>query len=127
MQALLRAYNQQQAKPAMKKFFAFILLLSHINSSLFFPLMEQDEINSMVEFVDEKVLNHIDVTPEDKDEQNMSDLFSKSKVSISICALEYYNGSLFQVKIISPAIYEEYIEPRLALVSIELNAPPPDA
>jgi hypothetical protein len=111
----------------MKKLFAVILLISHINSSMFFPIMEQDEINSMVEFVNEKVLNQVDNTPEDKDDQNKQDFFSFAKVSIAIYTqVEIFETSIFNT-ILPPKVFSEFMQPKPGLVCIELTSPPPDA
>ena len=65
----------------MKKVLAFLLLLSHINTSMFFPVVEeqdvydkngvlQNDINSVVEFVDQEILGHKqDPTNDEDDDQ----------------------------------------------------------
>src|SRR5215204_515319 len=62
----------------MKKLSAFILLLLHINFCMLIPQMEDfdfevsdlqiDDINSLIEYVDQVVLENPDVTPGDEDD-----------------------------------------------------------
>ena len=65
----------------MKKIVAFILLLCHMNTSMFLPQMDEedvyiasgqqvDDINSVVEYVDQVMLGHKDDTPEDEDDDS---------------------------------------------------------
>jgi hypothetical protein len=62
-----------------RKLLAFLLLLNHLNTSMFIPQMAEvdvydrngaqvDDINTLVEFIDQDVLGHHDSTPEDEDD-----------------------------------------------------------
>jgi len=63
----------------VRKLLAFILLLNHLNTSMFIPQMAEmdvydrngaqvDDINTLVEYIDQDVLGHHDNTPEDEDD-----------------------------------------------------------
>jgi dTDP-4-dehydrorhamnose reductase len=63
----------------VRKLMAFILLVSHLNTSMFIPQMAEvdvydsngaqvDDINTLVEYIDQEVLGHPDSTPEDEDD-----------------------------------------------------------
>ena len=62
----------------MKKVFAFILLLCHLNTSMFLPQVDEDDqydahgqqiddLNTVSEYIDQVVLGDVDKTPEDED------------------------------------------------------------
>ena len=63
----------------LRRILAFILLLNHLNTSMFIPQMSEvdiydsngnqvDDVNTLVEFIDQEVLGHYDSTPEDEDD-----------------------------------------------------------
>ena len=63
----------------LRKLMAFILLVNHLNTSMFIPQMAEvdmydrngaqvDDISTLVEFIDQDVLGHPDNTPEDEDD-----------------------------------------------------------
>lgn len=63
----------------MHKLITIFLLLIHINTSMFMPVMEEvdifdaygaqvDDINTTYEYIDQVVLGHKDDTPEDEDD-----------------------------------------------------------
>lgn len=65
----------------LKKVIAFIILLCHMNTSMFLPQVaecdiynssgeQEDDINSVVEYVDQVILGHHDNTPEDEDDDS---------------------------------------------------------
>jgi hypothetical protein len=65
----------------LKKVLAFLLLIHHMNTSMFLPQMaEQDrydsagvqynDINSVVEFIDDLILDYNDDVPMDEDDDN---------------------------------------------------------
>src|SRR5215203_1092819 len=65
----------------MKNLLAFLVLISHMNFSMFLPQMaevdiydangmQQDDINSLIEYVDQVVLGNHDDTPEDEDDDS---------------------------------------------------------
>jgi len=63
----------------LRKILAFILLLNHLNTSMFIPQMAEvdrydsngtqiDDVNTLVEYIDQVVLGNYDPTPEDEDD-----------------------------------------------------------
>jgi hypothetical protein len=75
-----RTYNFYFCAVMLRKVFAFLLLVSHMNTSMFLPqVTEQDaydstgrqinDINSVLEFVEDEILGH-DTTPCDEDDDN---------------------------------------------------------
>jgi hypothetical protein len=65
----------------MKKLLVFIVLLSHMNFTMFLPQMPEqdcfnstgqqiDDINSLLEFIDQNLLGNYDATPEDEDDDS---------------------------------------------------------
>ena len=65
----------------LRKILATILLLNHLNTSMFIPQMAEvdsydsfgtqvDDINTLVEYIDQQVLGHYDNTPEDEDDDS---------------------------------------------------------
>lgn len=65
----------------MKKGLTLILLFCHMNFSMFLPQVaevdrfnihgqEQDDINSVIEFIDQIILGNVDTTPEDEDDDS---------------------------------------------------------
>ena len=65
----------------LRKILATILLLNHLNTSMFIPQMAEvdtydsfgtqvDDINTLVEYIDQQVLGHYDSTPEDEDDDS---------------------------------------------------------
>ena len=63
----------------MKKLLLLFLLLSYLNTNLFFPVVTEgnfyatdgtqvDEINSLLEYADEIIFGHIDTSPDDEDD-----------------------------------------------------------
>lgn len=121
----------------MKKIFAFIVLLSHMNFTMFFPTVEEhdvytangimvDEINSVYEFVNEVLLGDKDDTPEDEDD-DQPDYYQVVKI-----ADYYYNCISEQIKlpfvdVYTEVCYPEYNNKQLLLLSYDIVAPPPEA
>ena len=65
----------------MRKLISILLLLIHVNTSMFIPVMDEvdifdahgmqyDDINSTYEYVDQVVLGNEDSTPEDEDDDH---------------------------------------------------------
>ena len=118
----------------MKRFLAFILLLSHINTSMLLPQVPEvdvydvngnqaDDINSIVEFVMVKL--GIDHTADDEDNdsgQNLhvvSDFQYTFQPFFSVVSKDYSN--------INSKEFIEYSESKIPLVSYDIIVPPPKA
>ncbi len=119
----------------MKQVFTFIVLLCHINFTMFFPTVEEhdvysgngamiDEVNSVYEYVDEVLLGDKDDTPEDEDDDE-PDFYQVIKIG------DYYFHDLStQLKCSSLATYSKisypnYLQDKLLALSYDIVAPPP--
>lgn len=65
----------------LRKILAIILLINHLNTSMFIPQMAEvdyydsmgnqiDDINTLVEYIDQNILGHPDYSPEDEDDDS---------------------------------------------------------
>ena len=65
----------------LRKILAIILLLNHLNTSMFIPQMAEvdsydtmgnqtDDINTLIEYVDQVIIGHADNSPEDEDDDS---------------------------------------------------------
>jgi hypothetical protein len=65
----------------LRKILAIILLLNHLNTSMFIPQMAEvdtydrfgnqvDDVNTLVEYIDQEIMGHHDSTPEDEDDDS---------------------------------------------------------
>lgn len=120
----------------LKKLFAFIILLAHMNYAMFIPQLEEtdsfddmgvqvDDINSFSEFVDEVMLGNKDTTPEDEDNDN--------GFWLNTVKAEQYCFEQFTVEIIKPGDdtginreYPVYEVGKLKPIYQELICPPPE-
>src|SRR5215210_1991943 len=78
-----------------KKLLAFIFLLSHINSTMLLPQVVEtdvfrngrqvDDINTIVEYIQQEILDITDDSPEDEDDDNGCD-FKSFKFGDESCA-----------------------------------------
>ena len=122
----------------MKKGFAFILLLCHMNTSMFLPQMAEDDmydangnqlddINTLTEYIDQVILGNKDTTPEDEDDDS-GQYFHVSKT------IEY----VFQQPSVAIEQNEacdtdntsklfDHTSEKLLTVSFDIITPPPDA
>ena len=119
----------------MKKVFAFILLLCHMNTSMFLPQVAEvdtyndngqlkDDINSVAEYIE--VMLGYDHTADDEDDDsgqnfhlvNATNYFYQQEIKISE-----------QQKFTDPVehIYTGYTTPKLSAPSYDIVAPPPKA
>ncbi|QEC69415.1 hypothetical protein FRZ67_19690 [Panacibacter ginsenosidivorans] len=120
----------------MRRFLLFIIILSHINTTMFVPCVDEvdeynkdgtvkDDINSVAEYVYQVVLKHKDKTPEDEDDdQAHYFLLAKSNS---------FNFQQDQYKILptqfSLAIKKEYPVldiKNLPVTYLDILTPPPD-
>ncbi|MCP9750825.1 hypothetical protein [Ferruginibacter sp. HRS2-29] len=120
----------------MKKFFAFILLLCHMNTSMFLPQVAEDDqyditgrqiddINSVSEYVDQVLLGNYDPTPEDEDSDNGQDFHVVKSVDYN-----YLQPSVFiqrdRFVEIRKHSFSEYMLPQLSFPALDVATPPPD-
>ena len=120
----------------MKKIFTFIVLLCHMNFTMFFPTVEEhdvyeangvmvDEINSVYEYIDEVLLDNKDDSPEDEDDDEpdyyqmvkAGDLYYHQEMSVTP------NFSATTSKI----SYSSYYQVTPLTLSYDIVAPPPEA
>jgi hypothetical protein len=117
----------------MKKLLAFILLLSHMNTSMFLPQVPEDDvydgngnqvddINSVVEYI--MVTLGLDHNADDEDDDNGQNLHL-------VKVFEYCFQPVFsEIKtteffITEPAAFGEYKEDKIPHVSFDIIIPPP--
>lgn len=83
----------------MIKTIAYILLFVHVSTSLFIPVVDEkdvydvcgrqiDDINTFFEYVDQVILGHTDLTPEDEDDDQPHYFTGSSCVSYYISSQE---------------------------------------
>ena len=118
----------------VKKPLAFIFLLLHINFSMFIPQMEEtdsfdangmptDDINSLVEYIDQVMLNNIDDTPEDEDDDYARNY---SPVQNGF----YYTSNASEIipsdfPDVAKVYFPEFPEVEIPSISFDVIAPPP--
>ena len=120
----------------MKNLLAFLVLLSHMNFTMFIPQVDEidhcnaqgkqeDDINSLYEYIDQIVLGNQDDTPEDEDD-DQSRTFNLSKIDqypFSRLVVTIKNPSEFNLK----NTYPLYLLKGLPSVFFEIQSPPPEA
>ncbi|PZR29873.1 MAG: hypothetical protein DI538_23725 [Azospira oryzae] len=120
----------------MKRLSLFLLLLLHLNFSVFIPQFDEvdrrgkngvvvDDINSLAEFIDQVVLGHKDTTPEDED-NDQARHFHASK------AIKYYFQEVVIIKTIHLETPKASIplpkqEGEVSSIYFEIPSPPPKA
>jgi hypothetical protein len=119
----------------MKKPIAFIVLLCHINFTMFFPTVKEydlytsngimiDEINSVYEYVDEDLFGDKDESPDDEDDDE-PDFYELIKIG------SYYFHNVgteltcAPLQTYSKLAYPAYIYNSLLSLSYDVVAPPP--
>ena len=123
--------------PEMKSILAFLILLSHLNFTMFIPGLPEtdivsgqgwpeDDINTLYEYFDQVVFGYHDDTPEDEDDdqgQNFQlsqiDQYPFSRPPFSI----KNPPSVMQAK----NRYSSYVSNALPAVYYEIPSPPPEA
>ena len=119
----------------MKKVLAFLVLLSHMNTSMFLPQLPEidafdaggkklDDINSMVEYVG--VALGYDTTPDDEDDDT-GQAFHIAKVPNYFL---FQSVSIVQIK--KPqenntTHFPEYRADKIKAIAIDILTPPPEA
>jgi hypothetical protein len=120
----------------IKRLIAFITLLCHINSSMLLPQVaeqdiynwcgqQQDDINTVVEYIDQVVLGHHDSTPEDEDDDSGQNLHLVKDVNY--CYQPFFTPVERKVTItVKKPRYALYRLRSLSLVYPEIVSPPPE-
>ncbi|HWJ92520.1 MAG TPA: hypothetical protein VNR87_15490 [Flavisolibacter sp.] len=121
----------------MKNLLAFLVLLSHMNFSMFIPQLDEqdeqdeagcqlDDVNSLYEYIDQVVLGHKDDTPEDED--------NDSPAVYHIVKINGYSFSQNIVVIKRPELmlrnkapYPLFVTQKMPSVFFEIQSPPPEA
>ncbi len=120
----------------MKQIFTFIVVLCHINFTMFLPIMEEhdvyaangvmvDEINSVYEYIDEVLLGDKDDTPEDEDDDE-PDFYQlvRSEIyyfqELTIVLKPFLGDSMNKI------MYPNYTQDMLLSLSYDIVAPPPE-
>jgi hypothetical protein len=117
----------------MRRIFGFILLLGHINFSMFMPQVnevdgidaigiQKDDINSLLEYVDQVVFENPDLTPEDEDDDNGQ--------NFHLIGIEYFfepfpelvQHHLAQINFQK---FYEIVSCRISAVALQILTPPP--
>ena len=119
----------------MKRVLAFILLLCHMNGSMFLPQMPEDDvydksgnqlddINSILEYV--RVELGYDKTADDEDDDSGQNFHL-------VNAVDYYYEQkevilqLTPFSILNNQVYSEYLNTKISSVSFDIITPPPEA
>ena len=117
----------------MLRIFGFILLLGHMNFSMFMPQVnevdgidasgiQKDDINSLLEYVDQVVFENPDLTPEDEDDD--------SGQNFHLIGIEYYFEPFpelvehYLARINFQKFYENFLC-RISAVALQILTPPP--
>jgi len=120
-----------------RKILAFILLFNHLNSSMFVPQLDErdmfdkngfqvDDINSVIEYVDQVILNNKDNTPEDEDDDTAKS-FHVAKM-VDHCyqlPLQEVTENPFTETVVYT--FDTYKEAKVTPVYPSVVSPPPDA
>ena len=120
----------------MKKIFAFILLVCHMNTSMFLPQVAEDDqfdthgiqiddINSVSEYIDQIVLGHVDKTPEDEDNDNGQN-FHVVKVADYHFTQQYVAIAQLPFTEIKKHEFSEYRITSIPSPSFDILTPPPE-
>lgn len=122
----------------MRTFFTYLVLILHINTTMFFPVAEEsvafdmkgrpvDDVTSIVEFVDQVLLEHQDQTPRDKEEDHREHFFNAFKCGLYITTQKIVYAQQPVFEIASTAQYSELEENSFPIVSYDILTPPPKA
>ena len=118
------------------RFFAFILLVSHMNASMWLPQVEEqdvylngkqaDDINSVIEYIEQEVLNIPDCTPEDEDDDKAQH-FGLMKFENESCEVKFRCLQLVRPIFTKGQKCYVYTHGKIALVHHDIIIPPPKA
>lgn len=118
----------------MKKFLAFILLLSHVNFAMFIAQVDEtdvfdncgqqkEDINSLVQYVDVIILKHTQNKSKDSDDDNARYFHAAEFDIYSFPHIEVKKEHLVAGK----TKFSPYIEKKLSSVYLDMQGPPPKA
>jgi hypothetical protein len=119
-----------------RKGVAFIVLLCHMNSSMFLPQgaeqdifnssgQQQDDINTVIEYIGKIVFgNHVNV-PLDEDDDSGQNFHMVKEVNY---LFEPFFTDLEQdiTESKTPVFFDAFKEQKIAVVSFDIISPPPD-
>ncbi len=117
----------------MKKIISFILVVLFVNSSLLLPQLPDsfthnrtagdDHMGSLIEWVNEILLEQKDDNPHDKDDNTL-----ENSVEETYChRLFYRNDLLPHITFLSNQLkFAEYPEGKLPILTTDVIAPPPE-
>ena len=121
----------------MKRIIAFILLSLFINSSMLLPQVNElctqhscgkqsNHVNSLLEWVDEVLLEHNDATPEDEDDEN---IFVNNIPDEEVCHRSPHKNEVtpHQIILAGRFLFAEYEEGKVPNLIFEISSPPPEA
>jgi hypothetical protein len=120
----------------LQQLIAFLVLISHINTSMLLPQVAEDDmycdslqvddINSLYEYVDEIILGNIDSTPEDEDDDRGQN-FKPTRFGDEICEIKFRTLQINQPD--TPTLHEffESTTKITILVAYDILTPPPKA
>ncbi len=120
----------------VKQLLAFILLLSHVNTSMFFPVVEErdlydkqgvqiDDVNSVVEYMLQGVMGHQQNTPDDEDD-DQPHFFHLNKLQNCIC-FNSFEVKLHSLPQLSSTEYPSFGYRILPAAAEDLLSPPPES
>jgi hypothetical protein len=120
----------------LRKILAFIVLLTHLNTSMFIPQMAEvdmydsagnqiDDINTLVEFIDQDVLGHHDSTPEDEDDDTERPLHITKTLEYSWHPYFEPIQTKLSIKEEPEIVFTGYIEHKLPAGFTNIIIPPP--
>ena len=122
----------------MRRFIAFIILLIHVNTSMFIPVMDEvdiydvhgnqvGDINTVVEYIDQVVLGHKPKPHPDSDD-DQAHFFNLMKLPQFIAnpVITFCAARPTFITAVKPA-YKIFREERFSSVIHDVLAPPPKA
>lgn len=121
----------------MKKLSAFILLLCHMNTSMFLPQIAEedvfdskgnqvDDINTVCEYIDEVILGNTDATPEDEDDDSGQNFVTVNALNYFYQQPSFLIETIVEVNSDNPT-YSIYLNTKLSSTISDVITPPPEA
>jgi hypothetical protein len=118
----------------MKRVFAFIILLCHLNTSMFLPQIAEDDVfdangkqvddvNSVIEYF--QVALGYDHHADDEDDDNGQNFHLIKNVEYNFQQIVYSIEPIITSSIVPPVFYHRD-EERFQTIALEIITPPPD-
>jgi hypothetical protein len=117
-----------------QRLIAFLFLMVHLNGSMLLPQVDEvdlyhsglplDDINTIVEFFQQEVLNISDTTPEDEDDDQGQDL-KIVRVSDDVYPQTVRIVSQLIISIEKISHYSDFIIEHTLAISYDIITPPP--